>query len=724
MGEITDYSKTGSSSGQEVESGTVPKVEVLSLEFPSETGCSRHFGDNVASSSGSNLRSSFIGMGFLPSLVDKVIEEKGEDDVDLLLETLFAYSDPQKSNSESSDSIDGLFDDGKDESSPAELGSESHPKEALLKSNSDDSLDSLFDENNETSRHQNVSAHIHPKEESDISTGVHDDKRAFLLSMNFSVNEVNFAMDKLGGDTPINELVDFIIAAQMAENFERDSEHPIHGDQEMNETMDKTLRLLEMGFSENEISSAIEKFGSEIPIAELADLIFAGQIAGSCPQNNQYSSTNGPYNDYGPKRHSSDTFAVKKEEYDPDAELRDFDFDFDHKGKRPKQESFDDSISSARPTWLESRKGNPLTIGSRTPLPRREFSQAPERPDKYGMPKLLNSSPSKSLNRMVAKPPYFFYGNVVNITPNNWAKISQFLYHLEPEYVNTQFFSAFTRKEGYVHNLPTEDRFHILPKPPMNIEDAIPHTRKWWPSWDTRKQLTCLSTETSGIFQLCDRLGKMLTSCQGLLSVEQQRDILHHCRTLNLVWVGEYKLGPVEPEHLECILGYPARHTQDARFNLIERLQSLKYCFQTDTLGYHLSVLKNMFPEGLTVLSVFSGIGGAEVTLHRLGIRLKGVVSVETCERKRDILLRWWRNSGQTGDLVQIEDIQKLASNKLESLIERFGGFDFVICQNRCVSSSNSKIGGDSDSPGFDFSLFYEFVRVLHSVRSKMERKR
>lgn len=33
--------------------------------------------DNAASSSGSNLRSFFTGMGFLPSLVDKVIEENG-----------------------------------------------------------------------------------------------------------------------------------------------------------------------------------------------------------------------------------------------------------------------------------------------------------------------------------------------------------------------------------------------------------------------------------------------------------------------------------------------------------------------------------------------------------------------------------------------------------------------------------------------------------------------
>lgn len=33
-------------------------------------------------------------------------------------------------------------------------------------------------------------------------------------------------------------------------------------------TMDKTLRLLEMGFSENEISAAIEKYGKDYHIIE------------------------------------------------------------------------------------------------------------------------------------------------------------------------------------------------------------------------------------------------------------------------------------------------------------------------------------------------------------------------------------------------------------------------------------------------------------------------
>ena len=399
----------------------------------------------------------------------------------------------------------------------------------------------------------------------------------------------------------------------------------------------------------------------------------------------------------------------KQESFDdcPDSvsQSRNINIGGNSKGKRPKQENIDDSSSFVDSTWIEEKVDPKIT--------------------RYGRPNLFRENPSKSLDRMVAKPPYFCYANVVNISHDSWAKISQFLYALEPEFVNTQFFSALSRKEGYVHNLPTENRLHLLPKPPMTIEDAIPHTKQWWPSWDTRKQLNCISSGTSGTSLLCDRLGRMLTDSRGLLSSEQQRDILHHCRTLNLVWVGQYKLAPMEPEHIERILGYPLNHTQAAENSLTDRFQSLKYCLQTDTLGYHLSVLKSMYPGGLTVLSLYSGIGGAEITLNQLGIPLKGVVSVETSETKRMILRRWWQSSGQTGELVQIEDIQKLTSNKIENLIKKFGGFDFVICQNPCIHFPSSKIGVEDDSLiGFDFSLFYEFVRVLQRVRSMVERNR
>ncbi|KAB1213789.1 DNA (cytosine-5)-methyltransferase DRM2, partial [Morella rubra] len=489
-------------------------------------------------------------------------------------------------------------------------------------------------------------------------------------------------------------------------------------------TMEKTLRLLEMGFSENEVSLAIERYGTDVPLAELADSIFTGEPGNSCIGGEKYSAKT--FSNRKVKTedcsldfvsHSRDigveeTFKGKrpKQEYFDDrpdsvSQSRHVDFGESSQRKRPKQEYVDDSSSYVDTKWLEE-KADPNIL-------------------RFGRPNPFKANPCRSLDRRVAKPPYFFYGNTVNLSHDSWSKISQFLYALEPEFVSTEFFSALSRKEGYMHNLPTENRFHVLPRSPMTIQDAIPQTKRWWPSWDTRKQLNCISSETGGTTQLCDRLGRMLADSRGLLSSEQQSDILHRCRTLNLVWLGQYKLASIEPEHIERILGYPSNHTQAAENSLIDRLKALKYCFQTDTLGYHLSTLKSMYPEGLTVLSFYSGIGGAEVALNRLGIHLKGVVSVETSETKRRILRRWWLSTGQTGELVQIEDIQRLTSSKIESLTKKFGSFDFVICQNPCSHFSSSKIAAEDDTvAGFDFSLFYEFVRVLQCVRIISGRKR
>lgn len=439
---------------------------------------------------------------------------------------------------------------------------------------------------------------------------------------------------------------------------------------------------------------------------------------------------------------SFDPMKVKTEESSGGAVSHDLDIDLGkYKGKRPKEEYIDelcnlkrpkqeydeDLSSSLGPILLEARKVGSNSSSFRTPVPQRERGRKTGRMEEFEMSaKLSRTMSSRSVDQMVSKHPYFFYGNVMNLSQDSWIKISQFLYAMEPEFANSQLFSALSRKEGYVHNLPSENRFHILPKPPMTIQEAIPHTKRWWPSWDTRKQLGCISSEISGVSPLCDRLGKVLTNSRGLLSVEQQRDILYQCRTANLVWVGHNKLGPMEPEHLERILGYPLHHTRPFESSLRERLQSLKNCFQTDTLGYHLSVLKSLFLGGITVFSVYSGIGGAEISLHRLGIHLKGVVSVEPCETKRKVLKNWWQITSQTGELVQIESIQKLASNKLDDLIAKFGGFDFVICQNSYTHSSKvPTTATNSDSLGdFDFSLFYEFVRILQRIRNTMERSR
>ncbi|MQL97696.1 hypothetical protein Taro_030396 [Colocasia esculenta] len=301
-----------------------------------------------------------------------------------------------------------------------------------------------------------------------------------------------------------------------------------------------------------------------------------------------------------------------------------------------------------------------------TPVPYIEIEDFSSEPSCLKKPE--RNITSQGVQHLQSKPPFFLFGNVSDVSPETWRRLSHFLYGIEPEHVNTQFFSAIIRKEGYYHNLPRGDRFHILPKPPMTIEDALPHTGRWWPAWDTRKQLSCITHDTAGVAHMCDRLEKMLEDSRGILSTQQQLDALHQCKNLNLVWVGHHRLGPIEPDHIERILGYPVQHTKVQGLEPSERFAALKCCFQIDTLGYHLSVLKRMYPSGLRVLSVFSGIGGAEVALHRLGIHLKCVVSVDVPRVNGAILKRWWQNTGQSGELRQIDGIERLTEDALPVL--------------------------------------------------------
>lgn len=532
--------------------------------------------------------------------------------------------------------------------------------------------------------------------------------------------------------------MDFITAAQIAEKLEEESEDSLSCEEENDQnatnetlfgTMEKTLSLLEMGFSENEVSIAIEKFGSDVPITELADAMFTGHLSRSYIESKKLKSA---ASGSGLIHNVNEREDIKTEDCSTTPVPQSGNINLGEsssKGKRPKEESLD-GIPVSNPQMkqslnekkLEGKRPKQDHVGNASSFidpPWLEEKIDPNVIPSFEVPRPVKSNSCKSVNKVVAKPPYFLYGNVVNLPYDGWVKISQFLYGIEPEFVNTQSFSAFNRNEGYVHNLPAENRFHILPKSPLTIQDAIPNTKKWWPSWDPRKQLNCMGSEVLGASKLCARLGNMLADSRGLLSSDQQKYILRQCQISNLIWVGLNKLCLAQPEHWERILGYPSDHTRPLENDLTQRLHLLQQSFQTDTLGYHLSVLKPIYPGGLTMLSVFSGIGGAAIALHRLGIHLKGVVAVETSEAKQKILRNWWQNTGQTGELVIIEDIQKLTSRRLESLIDKLGSIDFVICQN-----SNMKSTEEDTLPDFDFSLFNEFVRVLQRVRSMMQRRR
>ncbi|KAI3891723.1 hypothetical protein MKW92_000563 [Papaver armeniacum] len=231
----------GQSSGLHSQETGYPLVKSEVDEFdeglPSGTTSRRPVEVNPPTSSQRhNLRQYFIGMGFTPALVDRVLRENDGDNVELLLESLFEYSAPQNVKSEPAGSSDRI-------SSP-------------ITDDSDFSLDGA------------------EMEELEVKSEVIEDTRAYLLTMNFSVKEVDSAIERLGEHAPVNELVDYIVATQIAEGAAKNEEATTAS---LFATMDRTLRLLEMGFTEEEISFALEKYGGDISVQELADSIVAKQ---------------------------------------------------------------------------------------------------------------------------------------------------------------------------------------------------------------------------------------------------------------------------------------------------------------------------------------------------------------------------------------------------------------------------------------------------------------
>ncbi|KAL6956124.1 DNA (cytosine-5)-methyltransferase drm1a, partial [Sarracenia purpurea var. burkii] len=142
-----------------------------------------------------------------------------------------------------------------------------------------------------------------------------------------------------------------------------------------------------------------------------------------------------------------------------------------------------------------------------------------------------------------------------------------------------------------------------------------------------------------------------------------------------------------------------------------------------DTVGYHLSVLKNLFPTGINVLSLFSGIGGAEVALHRLGIPLKNVVSVELSETSRTIVQSWWEQTNQQGNLIHIADVQEVTAQKLAQWVDSFGGFDLVVGGSPCNNLAGRNYVSRDGLEGKHSSLFYDYFRILDVVKSLMSQQ-
>ncbi|XP_047966577.1 DNA (cytosine-5)-methyltransferase DRM2-like isoform X1 [Salvia hispanica] len=340
----------------------------------------------------------------------------------------------------------------------------------------------------------------------------------------------------------------------------------------------------------------------------------------------------------------------------------------------------------------------------------------------YGVPSM---QPPERVHRSLPEesrgPPYFYYENVALTPKGVWQTISRFLYDIEPEFVDSKFFSACARKRGYIHNLPIENRFPLIPLPPLTIQQAFPLSKRWWPTWDPRDKLNCIQTAIASA-KLTERIRTVLERHEGDDDPPEavQRYVMEQCRKWNLVWVGRNKAAPLEPDEVEMLLGFPKNHTRGGGISRTDRYKSLGNSFQVDTVAYHLSVLKDMYPQGINMLSLFSGIGGAEVALHRLGIKLNNVVSIEKSKANRDIVRSWWEQTNQTGSLIDFDDVQLFDAPRAEQIISSIGGFDLVVGGSPCNNLAGSNRVSRDGLEGKESSLFYDYFRILDLIKCIM----
>ncbi|BBH08963.1 domains rearranged methyltransferase 2 [Prunus dulcis] len=380
----------------------------------------------------------------------------------------------------------------------------------------------------------------------------------------------------------------------------------------------KLLSLVNMGYTVEEASIAIERCGLDSTVVELTDFICAAQMA-----------------------RAEDAHLPLEEKPR-----------LNHAYKKRKLLEYE---------LLKKKKL--MRLGNKTIDEDDEAVHLPNPMVGFGIPSEPCLKTHRNLPEAALGPPYFYYENVAFTPKGVWSTISRFLYDVQPEFVDSKYFCAAARKRGYVHNLPIENRFPLIPLPPHTIHEAFPLIRKWWPSWDTRTKLNCLLTSIASA-KSTERIRKALEDYDGEPPLRVQKYVLDECRKWNLVWVGRNKVAPLEPDEVEMLLGFPKNHTRG--ISRTDRYKSLGNSFQIDTVAYHLSVLKDMFPNGINLLSLFSGIGGAEIALHRLGIRLKNVVSVEISAVNRNVVRSWWEQTNQRGNLYDLDDVQQLNGDRLE----------------------------------------------------------
>ncbi|KAE8672027.1 hypothetical protein F3Y22_tig00111877pilonHSYRG00446 [Hibiscus syriacus] len=163
-------------------------------------------------------------------------------------------------------------------------------------------------------------------------------------------------------------------------------------------------------------------------------------------------------------------------------------------------------------------------------------------------------------------PPYFYYENMTLAPIGVWTEMSRYLYDVEPEFVDSKYFCTAAWKRGYIHNLPIENIFLLIPLPLYTIHDAFPLTKKLVAFLGSKNKVELFTN--------------MYKKCQ----IDR--------KDLN-------KVVSLEPDEVEMLLGFPKNHTRGG------------------------GSARDMFPGGINILSLLSKISDAEVAFYCLGIPLK-----------------------------------------------------------------------------------------------------
>lgn len=680
-----------------------------------------------SNSSWSSIKSRFIEMGYSTTTVEKAIEECGLENENSILEHILNNQVSEESLSDSSCcSVRTHF---------VSMGYSSTLVDKAMKECGTENETAILEF---LLNYQEV-----PCASSSSSIN------SYFVRMGYSSSIVDKAIEECGTDNE-TAILESILTYQALENISHDEDSLTKSyssdNEDMVEDVDDTAaydgqfyeggkdtdcsqefdikgHLLEMGFEAAEVSSAIERFGLNIPVHILIDSIYAVRFSNTDgiedieDPNNQLPLKNKRLKEIEQKVHSRKLHEKGQFEAANRASMESV--------MSSNQNILLSPTSSIKRASLKKHDIIERVSSKHVPLrDEKMILQSPRFQKKllgFGVPGYPVGQCQRQLNMFAEGPPYFYFENVASTPKGVWETISRFLYDIEPEFVDAKYFSVSSRKRGYVHNLPIENRFRLMPLPPLTIHEAFPDTRKYWPSWDYRTKLNCINTVV-GSAPLCERMRSIIKGSHGKPSIKDQARVLYHSKKWNLVWVGPDQLAPLEPHEMELALGFDIGHTRGSSTRT-ERVRSLGNAFQTDTVAYHLSVLKNLYPNGINVLSLFSGIGGAEVALHRLGITLKYVVSAEICKENRLILRSWWEKTRQNGELIELEDVQSLTDKKLEELNDIVGGFDLIIGGSPCNNLTGSNRCTRDGLEGKHSSLFFEFPRIVNVVRHVMRSK-